>query len=266
MTPPNFLFTFGPRPFWELWPQKKKRLRKRLSLDEFKRSLLEQWAKANRIPPSRVSQVFSPVTTPPSGGPTQLRKSYPNDDLISILPIDRSNGGGTVKPQKGTKRLMRRVARVTRRYQVMQKLTRSLGLNSQQQNEALDTVARRGSHQSHHQGGHMFSFFKRKKRRSGGVGGSSSVGGGGGGNGKRNVTISAPLQVSRSPESHRKRLAGVQVSPRKPLTPSTPQNDALLNVKTTETDRKSRLVYLERQVIVQQQEITSLKSVIRELR
>ena len=148
----------------------------------------------------------------------------------------------------------------------MQKLTRSLGLNSQQQNDALDTVTRRGSHQSHHQGGHMFSFFKRKKRRSGGVGGSSSVGGGGGGNGKRNVTISAPLQVSRSPESHRKRLAGVQVPPRKPLTPSTPQNDALLNVKTTETDRKSRLVYLERQVIVQQQEITSLKSVIRELR
>ena len=42
--PPNFLFTFGPRPFWELWPQKKKR-RRRLTLDDFKRSILEQWAR-----------------------------------------------------------------------------------------------------------------------------------------------------------------------------------------------------------------------------
>ena len=58
--PPNFLFTIGPRPFWEMWPQKKRRKR-RLNIDEFKRALLEQWAKTHGIASNRVSVLFSPL-------------------------------------------------------------------------------------------------------------------------------------------------------------------------------------------------------------
>jgi hypothetical protein len=45
----NFLWTIGPRPFWELWPQKKRR-KKQLSLEDFTRCLLEQWAKTHAYP------------------------------------------------------------------------------------------------------------------------------------------------------------------------------------------------------------------------
>ncbi len=45
----NFLWTIGPRPFWELWPQKKRR-KKQLNLEEFTRCLLEQWAKTHAYP------------------------------------------------------------------------------------------------------------------------------------------------------------------------------------------------------------------------
>ena len=41
--PPSFLWTIGPRPFWEMWPARRNR-RKNLSLQEFTESLLEQWA------------------------------------------------------------------------------------------------------------------------------------------------------------------------------------------------------------------------------
>ena len=58
--PPNFLFTIGPRPFWEMWPQKKRRKR-RLTIDDFKRALLEQWAKTHGIASNRVSVLFSPL-------------------------------------------------------------------------------------------------------------------------------------------------------------------------------------------------------------
>ena len=47
--PTNFLWTIGPRPFWELWPQKKRR-RKQLNLEDFTRCLLEQWAKTHAYP------------------------------------------------------------------------------------------------------------------------------------------------------------------------------------------------------------------------
>ena len=42
--PTSFLWTLGPRPFWELWPNKKRR-KKHLNVDEFAKCLLEQWAK-----------------------------------------------------------------------------------------------------------------------------------------------------------------------------------------------------------------------------
>ena len=53
-----------------MWPQKKRRKRK-LNLDEFKRALLEQWAKTHGIASNRVSILFSPLvnlTSPVTSG------------------------------------------------------------------------------------------------------------------------------------------------------------------------------------------------------
>ena len=47
--PPSFLWTQGPRPFWELWSARKGR-RKQLSLTEFTERLLEQWAASHGYP------------------------------------------------------------------------------------------------------------------------------------------------------------------------------------------------------------------------
>ena len=47
--PPSFLWTQGPRPFWELWSARKGR-RKHLSLTEFTERLLEQWAASHGYP------------------------------------------------------------------------------------------------------------------------------------------------------------------------------------------------------------------------
>ena len=41
---PNFLFTLGPRPFWELWPLKRSK-KKHLTAIEFRACLLDRWAK-----------------------------------------------------------------------------------------------------------------------------------------------------------------------------------------------------------------------------
>ena len=47
--PPSFLWTQGPKPFWELWSARKAR-RKQLNLSEFKERLLEQWAASHGYP------------------------------------------------------------------------------------------------------------------------------------------------------------------------------------------------------------------------
>ena len=47
--PPSFLWTQGPKPFWELWSARKAR-RKQLGLSEFMERLLEQWAASHGYP------------------------------------------------------------------------------------------------------------------------------------------------------------------------------------------------------------------------
>ena len=45
---PNFLFTLGPRPFWELWPLKRSK-KKHLTAIEFRACLLDRWAKTRTV-------------------------------------------------------------------------------------------------------------------------------------------------------------------------------------------------------------------------
>ena len=54
----SFLWTLGPRPFWELWPSKKHK-KKKLNLDEFIQSLLELWAATHHFPPHLAVQIIN---------------------------------------------------------------------------------------------------------------------------------------------------------------------------------------------------------------
>ena len=55
----SFLWTIGPRPFWELWPHKKHK-KKKLNLEEFIQCLLEQWAATHRYPVEQDKSFVSP--------------------------------------------------------------------------------------------------------------------------------------------------------------------------------------------------------------
>ena len=200
--PPNFLFTLGPRPFWELWPHKKKQ-KKRLTIDDFKKGLLEQWAKNHGISPSRVSQIFLPVplllSQPVRKTPTQQKQPmFPQTDLIQVVPSKHSNlkshknehdnheeniqtngknlrNGASSLPHSSnetkTRRIMRSMFRVTRRFHVLRHL-RQRGDNHSGTSDSLDRNSKsRFSRMS----------FRRLTSRSK----------------SRNVRISSPLQVSR---------------------------------------------------------------------
>ena len=53
----SFLWTLGPRPFWELWPGRKHK-KKKLNLEEFIQSLLEQWAATHHYPPQLATEIM----------------------------------------------------------------------------------------------------------------------------------------------------------------------------------------------------------------
>ena len=53
----SFLWTIGPRPFWELWPHKKHK-KKKLNLEEFIQCLLEQWAATHRYPVELAAEIM----------------------------------------------------------------------------------------------------------------------------------------------------------------------------------------------------------------
>ena len=200
--PPNFLFTLGPRPFWELWPHKKK-IKKRLTIDDFKKGLLEQWAKNHGISPSRVSQIFLPVplllSQPVRKTPTQTKPTmFPQTDLIQVVPSKHSNlktrkddveyheqnfhangnnlrNGTSSLPNTSnetrTRRLMRSMFRVTRRFHVLRHLRQRGDIQSETSNSLNRGSKSRFSRMS----------FRRLTSRSK----------------SRNVRISSPLQVTR---------------------------------------------------------------------
>lgn len=157
--PANFLFTIGPRPFWEMWPQKKRK-KKRLTIDEFKKCLLEQWAKSRGISASKVSTIppvfpichfergkmndADRIDTVP---PTQMEKTRPKKSVNIDAPhskscqthigriSDATASSRADSPRK--RRLMRSIIRVTRKYQMLEKINRRM----QREYEAEDDVA-----------------------------------------------------------------------------------------------------------------------------
>ncbi len=97
--PTNFLWTIGPRPFWELWPQKKRR-KKQLNLEEFTRCLLEQWAKTHAYPlPTLGETVWTDLRN-------QLRQQQREDTNPGTAPRPPTAAGGQPEDTR-TRRLIR---------------------------------------------------------------------------------------------------------------------------------------------------------------
>ncbi len=170
--PPNFLFTLGPRPFWELWPQKRRRKR-RLNIDEFKRALLEQWARSNGLSASRVSALFAPVSpTAVASADAQVTgyRTHRHVRSVRIMPTSLSSGevmssvdgagtpmhnGGKFnqfqngRPHEGgprvhyetkTKRFFRSLARASRRVHFIRRLSRRLKRSERPQRPRTTTT------------------------------------------------------------------------------------------------------------------------------
>lgn len=331
--PPNFLFTFGPRPFWELWPHRRK-LRKRLNLDEFKRALLEQWAKASGRSPSRVSEVFSPVSPEISGTAGRAEKVFMSaaagippeiarEHLVrqqERLPLgpavvysnngEGNNGMNAVGvgrklssieqdySETKARRLIRSLVRATKRYQMIGKLSRGLGsakgagtpegtLNGATTlcsgKKTKTPKAARKSKAATRLAKLRMSLRAsiRRSRRRGTLLKRS-----------RNLTISAPLQVQRSPLQQRRHL-GDPVT-RNPAPPSSDGlshgdgisagsgNDPIYAVvckvkpggeasseeasgRSTASQLK-RVAMLEKQVQRQQKELSTMKELVEDLR
>jgi len=104
--PTSFLWTIGPRPFWELWPHKKHK-KKNLTLDEFTRCLLDQWAKTH-------------------GYPLELRKSISKSkDVVPTTQLE----GDTIsldhsEDDTRVQKLKRSVVRLTKRYHKIERIAR----------------------------------------------------------------------------------------------------------------------------------------------
>ncbi|CAB4057847.1 unnamed protein product [Lepeophtheirus salmonis] len=130
---PNFLFTFGPRPFWELWPQKKRR-KKRLNFEEFTRSLLEQWAKSKGISLSKVNHCFPPIVVPPRRRKGTYRTKYyrllpedstPPSEPKHVVILQRPSSFDDTR----TKRFVRNANRISRRCHFLKRLSRRSHFN-----------------------------------------------------------------------------------------------------------------------------------------
>ena len=73
----SFLWTIGPRPFWELWPHKKHK-KKKLNLDEFIQCLLEQWARTHQYPPELAAEI---VLKKDQGPPATTKAQFNNHKM-----------------------------------------------------------------------------------------------------------------------------------------------------------------------------------------
>ena len=104
--PTSFLWTIGPRPFWELWPHKKYR-KKKLTLEDFTRSLLEHWAKTHGYPIDLATMTFS-----------KEDKESDSDKL--------TKSGHPVHYEDDTRvnKLKRSVLRLTKRYHKQERMRR----------------------------------------------------------------------------------------------------------------------------------------------
>ena len=99
----SFLWTIGPRPFWELWPNKKHK-KKRLSLEEFIQCLLEQWAKTHQYPIELASQTCLEKDQGLASTPVSKALFNNHKSVVKIWKLQVLHGGARwmLSPCKGS--------------------------------------------------------------------------------------------------------------------------------------------------------------------
>ena len=114
----SFLWTIGPRPFWELWPQKKRR-KKQLNLEDFTKYLLEQWAKTYGYPLSSIGD----------NAFTGLRDQigfFETNDVPDTIVEPATVQFNLKQDETRSRRLIRSIVRVSRRYHILERISRRL--------------------------------------------------------------------------------------------------------------------------------------------
>ena len=88
--PPSFLWTQGPKPFWEMWSARKAR-RKQLNLSEFMERLLEQWAASNGYPVHEARRLLrsKALQAPPKVSDQNLKANGHSSENMEENPVSR---------------------------------------------------------------------------------------------------------------------------------------------------------------------------------
>jgi len=110
--PTRFLYTIGPRPFWELWPHKKYK-KKNLKLEDFIQCLLDQWAKTHGYPLIKYAYINKDIKSTPQPDINKLSDSHLADDTR-------------------VQRLKRSMVRLTKRYHKLERMSKISPASSDQ--------------------------------------------------------------------------------------------------------------------------------------
>ena len=110
--PTSFLYTIGPRPFWELWPHKKYK-KKNLKLEDFIQCLLDQWAKTHGYPLIKYAYINKDIKSTPQPDINKLSDSHLADDTR-------------------VQRLKRSMVRLTKRYHKLERMSKISPASSDQ--------------------------------------------------------------------------------------------------------------------------------------
>ena len=110
--PTSFLYTIGPRPFWELWPHKKYK-KKNLKLEDFIQCLLDQWAKTHGYPLIKYAYINKDIKPTPQVDINKLSDSHLADDTR-------------------VQRLKRSMVRLTKRYHKLERISKISPTSSDQ--------------------------------------------------------------------------------------------------------------------------------------
>jgi transcriptional regulator NrdR family protein len=110
--PTSFLYTVGPRPFWELWPHKKYK-KKNLKLEDFVQCLLDHWAKTHGYPLIKYAYINKDVKPAPQANINKPSELHVDDDTR-------------------VQRLKRSMVRLTKRYHKLERMSKISPVSSDQ--------------------------------------------------------------------------------------------------------------------------------------
>ena len=264
--PPEFLYTIGPRPFWELWPHKKRK-RKRLTIDDFKRSLLEQWAKhvglnfrlSSYVPPVKCHEVVDGVDN-------ATLQVVNKDDLIETVQQNGDRNGVVLRNEVNYKsrmggfpyssrsrRILSRLRKLSRRSHILTRVSRNLRSRRNFREHEGTTVKKNDANLQQHVGG---SAVDHRVPPASEVDGSSNIEMG---------TEMSRLKSDR-PRNGTRSKTNAEQNPISPTHTCQKEKSEETNNNRSAFLKHRKVESLEQQVSRQREEIIDLKEVVQDLR